>query len=124
MVTIELETVREPDYAVGQATRERVGKGGKGGSRERDEIELEDEESKTASDTKARDLEESDIGAAVEVDGRPELGEDLGRKVSFDEQVAESRSRQRRSWDAGVAVRRRHGEALRKEEEDAFGRQL
>lgn len=140
VVTIELETVREPDYAVGLETREAMGTDKKGASRVRDDIEQEEEESRKATDTKIRDLEESDTGfrdgsilpssrAVIDVDGLPAFGGPVGsgRRVSLDGQGVEDdegRGRQRRSWDAGAAMRRRHREAMRREEEDAFGRQL
>lgn len=157
VVTIELETVREPDYAItadvgaNDDTKDR-----REGSRERDKIEQED----VANETKIRDLEEGDMGLefgvesdsepyltgaptrppppsrTATVDGtlsphmRPSTGDTvrIGRTASQregDVGGAEGRRRQRRSWDVSMSmVRRRQREALRKEQEDAFGRQI
>lgn len=141
IVTIELETVREPDYAVGQTKTDGARKNKKDGSRERDEIDLEEEdEGMKTGDRKARDLEEAEGGfgdgvvlsspiAAAMADGQPATGDTLalGRTGSTGEVVVErteGRSRQRRSWDVAAALRRRQRELMRMEEEDAFKTQL
>lgn len=149
VVTIELETVREPDYSVGKTKNGGGKRDKKDGSRERDEseIEMEMEESGDRDrdrDRKARDLEEADgemLGSpprtAVTVDGRTptsavgDINSPLGRTGSGGEvhvertgTGTEGRSRQRRSWDVGAALRRRQRELVRMEEEDAFKTQL
>lgn len=157
VVTIELETVREPDYAITMDVGAKDDtKDRREASRERDQTEHED----VASETKIRDLEEGDMGLGLGIEsdsepystgaptrppppsrtttvdgtltphGRPSTGDAvrIGRTASQregDVGGAEGRRRQRRSWDVNLSmVRRRQREALRKEQEDAFGRQL